>query len=146
MTSIRKYSPRQSQGRTSEEAADFSLALRSRHASHVRRSPGKTAACAWASFVGATLLVALGTAGCSTDATKRTYLPSGDVGFTINCSGDSSESSWAACYKQAGEACGAYGYDVVSKDTDGGAPAGGTLGGLLSTNVKTRSMIVKCKQ
>lgn len=146
MTSIRKYSPRQSQARIREDAADFLLTHRSSRASHARGSRRTTIARAWASIVGATVLVALSTAGCSTDATKRTYLPSGDVGFTINCSGDSSESSWAACYKQAGEACGAYGYDVVSKDSDGGAPAGGTLGGLLSTNVKNRSMIVKCKQ
>lgn len=85
-------------------------------------------------------------AACNTTSMQRTYLPSGDVGFTVNCSGDSSDSSWAACYKQAGEACGAYGYDVISKDGDGGAPAGGSLGGVLSSNVKNRSMLVHCKQ
>jgi hypothetical protein len=90
--------------------------------------------------------VALLATACNTTSTQRTYLPSGDVGFTVNCSGDSSDSSWAACYKQAGEACGAYGYDVVSKDGDGGAPAGGSLGGVLSSNVKNRSMLVHCKQ
>ena len=83
---------------------------------------------------------------CNTTSMQRTYLPSGDVGFTVNCSGDSSDSSWAACYKEAGEACGAYGYEVVSKDGDGGAPAGGSLGGVLSSNVKNRSMLVRCKQ
>jgi hypothetical protein len=83
---------------------------------------------------------------CNTTSMQRTYLPSGDVGFTVNCSGDSSDSSWAACYKQAGEACGSYGYDVVSKDGDGGAPAGGSLGGVISSNVKNRSMLVRCKQ
>ena len=92
------------------------------------------------------LFACVAMAGCSTSSTNRTYLPSGDVGFTINCSGDSSESSWAECYKKAGEACGTYGYDVISKDTDGGGPAGGTLGGVLSANVKTRSMVVRCKQ
>ncbi|CAB3802421.1 hypothetical protein [Pararobbsia alpina] len=101
-----------------------------------RRSLAAGLACA------ATLLAA----ACNTTSTKQTYLPSGDVGFTVNCSGDSSGSSWAACYKEAGEACGAYGYDVVSKDGDGGAPAGGSLGGMLSSNVKNRSMLVRCKQ
>jgi hypothetical protein len=90
----------------------------------------------------ATLLIA----GCDTNSINRTYLPSGDVGFTVNCSGDSSDSSWAACYKQAGQACGAYGYDVVSKDGDNGAPAGGSLGGAVAANVKNRSMLVRCKQ
>jgi hypothetical protein len=85
-------------------------------------------------------------AGCSTNSINRTYLPSGDVGFSVNCSGDSSESSWAECYKKAGEACGSYGYDVISKDEDGGAPSGGSLGGVLSANVKNRSLVVKCKQ
>lgn len=94
----------------------------------------------------AILFACLAIAGCSTSSTNRTYLPSGDVGFTINCSGDSSESSWAECYKKAGEACGAYGYDVISKDTDGGGSAGGTLGGVLSANVKNRSLVVRCKQ
>ena len=89
---------------------------------------------------------ALSMAACNTTSMQRTYLPSGDVGFTVNCSGDSSDSSWAGCYKQAGEACGSYGYDVVSKDGDSGAPAGGSLGGVLSSNVKNRSMLVHCKQ
>ncbi|RKP43774.1 hypothetical protein [Pararobbsia silviterrae] len=86
------------------------------------------------------------TGGCSTDSMQRTYLPSGDIGFTINCSGDTSGSTWAQCYKKAGEACGAYGYDVISKDGDTGATAGGSLGGVLSENVKTRSLVIKCKQ
>jgi hypothetical protein len=96
--------------------------------------------------VGVSCAAALLMTACDTTSMKRTYLPSGDVGFTVNCSGDSSDSSWAACYKQAGEACGAYGYEVVSKDGDGGAPAGGSLGGVISSNVKNRSMLVRCKQ
>jgi hypothetical protein len=88
---------------------------------------------------------ALLAAGCSTNSMNRTYLPSGDVGFTINCSGDSSDSNWGECYKKAGEACGNYGYDVISKDQDNGA-AGGTLAGVFSANVKNRSLVVKCKQ
>ncbi|WP_413194907.1 hypothetical protein [Pararobbsia alpina] len=88
---------------------------------------------------------ALLAAGCSTTSMNRTYLPSGDVGFTINCSGDSSDSNWGECYKKAGEACGNYGYDVISKDQDNGA-AGGTLAGVFSANVKNRSLVVKCKQ
>lgn len=91
-------------------------------------------------------LLALGSlAGCSS-TTTMTYLPSGDTGFAINCSGSDASSSWAECYKRAGEVCGNYGYDVVSKDVDNGATSGGTVGGIFGANVKNRSMVVRCKQ
>jgi hypothetical protein len=83
--------------------------------------------------------------GCA-DTAKRTYLPSGDTGFAINCSGGDASSSWAECYKKAGEVCGAYGYDVVSKDVDNGATAGGSVAGIFGANVKNRSMVIHCKQ
>jgi hypothetical protein len=83
--------------------------------------------------------------GCSTSSTL-TYLPSGEPGFAINCSGSDASESWGACYKRAGEACGAYGYDVVSKDVDNGATSGGSIGGLFGANVKNRSMVIRCKQ
>jgi hypothetical protein len=84
-------------------------------------------------------------AGCASGPTM-TYLPSGDTGFAINCSGGDASTSWAACYKQAGEMCGAYGYDVISKDTDNGATAGGSVGGIFGANIKNRSMVIRCKQ
>ncbi|MGF7132384.1 hypothetical protein P3T40_003867 [Paraburkholderia sp. EB58] len=83
--------------------------------------------------------------GCAS-STKMTYLPSGDTGFAINCSGSDASESWAECYKRAGEVCGAYGYDVISKDVDNGATSGGTVGGIFGANVKNRSMVVRCKQ
>jgi hypothetical protein len=104
-----------------------------------------------AAFVRATALTALAAlalasvAGCSS-TTTLTYLPSGDTGFAINCSGSDASSNWGECYRRAGEACGAYGYDVISKDVDNGATAGGSLGGLFGANVKNRSMVVRCKQ
>jgi hypothetical protein len=86
-------------------------------------------------------------AGCaSSGSTTLTYLPNGDTGFAINCSGSDASQNWGECYKRAGEACGAYGYDVISKDVDNGGTAGGTLGGVLGANVKNRSMVVRCKQ
>lgn len=86
-------------------------------------------------------------AGCaSSGSTTLTYLPNGETGFAINCSGSDASQNWGECYKRAGEACGAYGYDVVSKDVDTGGTAGGTLGGVLGANVKNRSMVIRCKQ
>ena len=82
---------------------------------------------------------------CANSSTL-TYLPNGSTGFAINCSGSDASSSWAECYKKAGEACGAYGYDVISKDVDNGADAGGSLGGIFGANIKNRSMVIQCKQ
>ncbi|KMQ79970.1 hypothetical protein BPMI_02198c [Candidatus Burkholderia pumila] len=83
--------------------------------------------------------------GCAHGPTM-TYLPSGDTGFAINCSSGDASTSWAACYKQAGEVCGSYGYEVVSKDADSGATAGGSVGGIFGANIKNRSMVIRCKQ
>jgi hypothetical protein len=102
----------------------------------------KSASAVAAALVALTLA---GLAGCSTSATL-TYLPSGETGFAINCSGSDASESWGECYKQAGEACGAYGYDIISKDVDKGGTSGGSLGGILGANVKNRSMVIRCKQ
>lgn len=91
------------------------------------------------------LLALSGISGCSS-TTTMTYLPSGDTGFAINCSGSDASSSWAECYKRAGEVCGNYGYDIISKDADNGATSGGTVGGIFGANVKNRSMVIRCKQ
>jgi hypothetical protein len=88
---------------------------------------------------------AAGLAACANSSTL-TYLPNGSTGFAINCSGSDASSNWSQCYEKAGQVCGAYGYDVVSKDVDNGATSGGTLGGLLGANVKNRSMVVQCKK
>ncbi|MEX3932844.1 hypothetical protein AB4Y32_13725 [Paraburkholderia phymatum] len=95
----------------------------------------------------AAIVALAGLAGCaSSGSTTLTYLPNGDTGFAINCSGSDASQNWGECYKRAGETCGAYGYDVISKDVDNGATAGGSLGGVLGANVKNRSMVVRCKQ
>ncbi|MFP3567638.1 hypothetical protein [Paraburkholderia sp. SIMBA_030] len=98
-----------------------------------------------AAAVGLGVLTLGNLSGCSS-TTTMTYLPSGDTGFAINCSGSDASSSWAECYKRAGEVCGNYGYDVVSKDVDNGATSGGSIGGIFGANVKNRSMVVRCKQ
>ncbi|MDP9646198.1 hypothetical protein J2793_001631 [Paraburkholderia caledonica] len=92
--------------------------------------------------------IALGAdlAGCaSSNTTSLINLPNGQTGFAVNCSGADAGSSWASCYVQAGKACGATGYDIVSKDNDEGGTAGGSVTNVVSANVKNRSMIVRCK-
>ena len=93
----------------------------------------------------AVLTAAAALTGCANTA-KRTYLPSGETGFAINCSGGDASTSWGECYKKAGEMCGSYGYDVVSKDVDNGATSGGSVAGIFGANVKNRSMVIRCKQ
>jgi hypothetical protein len=92
------------------------------------------------------LALGLGLGGCaSSSSTSLINLPDGQQGFAINCSGSDASSSWAECYVSAGTACGPTGYDIVSKDNDEGAPTGGSINGVISANVKNRSMIVRCK-
>jgi len=99
----------------------------------------------WATLPTAVLLGA-GLAGCaSSNTTSLINLPNGQTGFAVNCSGADAASSWASCYVQAGNACGATGYDIVSKDNDEGGSAGGSITNVVSANVKNRSMIVRCK-
>ncbi|WP_429324464.1 hypothetical protein [Paraburkholderia sp. GAS348] len=94
----------------------------------------------------AALLLGAGLAGCaSSNTTSLINLPNGQTGFAVNCSGADAASSWASCYVQAGNACGATGYDIVSKDNDEGGAAGGSVTNVVSANVKNRSMIVRCK-
>lgn len=87
-------------------------------------------------------IVALG--GCaSSSSTQLINLPDGRQGFTINCSGSDARQSWAQCYESAGKACGATGYDVVSKDGDDAA-TGGSVNGLFSANIKNRALVIRC--
>jgi hypothetical protein len=94
----------------------------------------------------AAVALGAGLAGCaSSNTTSLINLPNGQTGFAVNCSGADAGSSWASCYVQAGKACGATGYDIVSKDNDEGGTAGGSVTNVVSANVKSRSMIVRCK-
>jgi hypothetical protein len=118
--------------------------FRPRAASALVRRTSRLAALL-AVFPAAALLVA-GLAGCaSSNTTSLINLPNGQTGFAVNCSGADAGSSWASCYVQAGKACGATGYDIISKDNDEGGAAGGSITNVVSANVKNRSMIVRCK-
>jgi hypothetical protein len=92
------------------------------------------------------VLATVGLSACaSSNTTSLINLPNGETGFAINCSGADADSSWASCYVQAGQACGATGYDIISKDNDQGGPTGGGVTNVVTANVKNRSMIVRCK-
>ncbi len=78
---------------------------------------------------------------CAT-ATK-TYSPSGNVGFNIDCSG--SALNWGHCYTKAGEICGSRGYVIISKSGDKGVSMGAGKTWLYGGTIITRSMIIECK-
>jgi hypothetical protein len=98
------------------------------------------------SALAAALVAADGLGACaSSNNASLINLPDGQTGYAINCSGADAGSSWASCYVLAGKACGATGYDIISKDNEEGGPTGGGITNVISANVKNRSMIVRCK-
>ncbi len=98
-----------------------------------------------AALPGAVVLSATLAACASSNSTSLINLPNGETGFAVNCSGADAGSSWASCYVQAGKACGATGYDIVSKDNEEGGTTGGGITNVVSANVKNRSMVIRCK-
>lgn len=90
------------------------------------------------------LMVVIGgflVASCTT--WKPVVLPSGQQGFTVDCSG--TNLTWSHCYRKAGRAC-PQGYDVAEKlDKHGGKVAAGDLYGLLGGSVVDRSMLIRCR-
>lgn len=66
-------------------------------------------------------------AGCGA-AVNKTYLPSGEEGYAIDCSGPASE--LVDCYENAGKVCGSRGYDVVSPG---------------DMRLSNRALLIKCR-
>jgi hypothetical protein len=87
------------------------------------------------------LIATIALAGCAT--AKKTFLPSGEEGYSINCSGTSL--NWGMCYEKAGMLCGANGYEVIAGGADQGAVAGGAQGAFYASSVMNRSLLIKCK-
>jgi hypothetical protein len=85
-------------------------------------------------------LICLFLAGCATSSV--TYLPSGEVGYNITCSG--TDLTWWHCYEKAGELCGSSGYDVVVRSDDKGASVVANQFGLYSGSTIQRNMLIKC--
>lgn len=95
---------------------------------------------------GVLLGLALAAGGLSLSActtSNSIVLPSGQSGYTVDCSG--TNLSWAHCYSKAGKVC-PHGYVVAEKsDNHGGRPVAGDLYGVLGGSVVDRSMLINCK-
>lgn len=93
-------------------------------------------------LVGMCLAVsALALSSCA--VSKSVVMPSGQHGYTVNCSG--AALSWAACYQKAGQDC-PQGYDVADKsDEHGGPVVAANRYGLFGAPVMDRTMLIQCK-
>ena len=60
--------------------------------------------------------IAVGVIACT--SASKTYGPSGQEAYSINCSGP--RHSWDDCYQKAGKVCGARGYEIVERSRDSG--------------------------
>jgi hypothetical protein len=80
-------------------------------------------------------------AGCATS--RETFLPDGEKGHSINCSGTAL--NWGMCYEKAGDICGSRGYTVIAGGSDQGVVVAGNQYGLYGGSVMNRSMLIKCK-
>lgn len=90
------------------------------------------------------LMVALGGLSMGSCTTWKTVvLPSGQEGFTVDCSG--TNLTWSHCYQKAGRAC-PQGYDITQRmDAHGGKVAPGNLFGVLGGSVQDRSLLIQCR-
>jgi hypothetical protein len=89
-------------------------------------------------------LLVINMAGCAT--VHQTYAPDGRKAYALNCSGLAR--GWDKCLSAAGEICGAAGYDIVDRSSEGSlvAAAGfhesGGSGFVGST--RERAMLIAC--
>jgi hypothetical protein len=92
--------------------------------------------------IAATCLLVASVLGCA--VSKTTYLPNGQKGHSINCSGTAL--TWGSCYEKAGKLCGERGYDVVAGGSEHGAIVSANAGSAFGSSIMQRSMLIQCKE
>lgn len=85
------------------------------------------------------LLVLL--AGCA--SARQTYLPDGQVGYTLDCSGQAR--NWNMCLEKAGELCASRGYSIVWSNAEQGNLLTATQYGVVAGSTHSRNMVVRCR-
>jgi hypothetical protein len=87
------------------------------------------------------VMAVIGLSACA--VANKTIGPDGRQAISINCSG--AALAWNQCYEKAGDMC-PRGYDIISKDGDGGnAMAGGGSGWFGGSVNNTRTLFIACK-
>lgn len=104
-------------------------------------------------MVAITMLVLL--SACATgQKVQRINTPSGEPGYSVNCSGNKSD--WGGCFKKAGEVCGDKGYMILDAHLEQGVEMAspythgivGSIYQMVEGGARTtvnRSMIFKCR-
>lgn len=90
------------------------------------------------------LAVTVGSVSLSACAvSKAVVLPSGQHGYTVNCSGQAL--TWAQCYQKASDDCPSA-YDIKSKfGQNAGETVAASRYGLFGGTVIDRTMLIACK-
>lgn len=90
----------------------------------------------------AVVLGSLMLGACTTS--RQIVLPSGQPGYTVDCSG--TNLSWSHCYRKASRVCD-HGYVISQKiNGHGGHPVVGDLFGLMGGSVSDRSLLIQCRE
>jgi hypothetical protein len=96
-----------------------------------------------AGFVLGLAAVALGLSLGACTTSRQIVLPSGQQGFTVDCSG--TNLSWSHCYRKASRVCG-QGYVISHRISGrGNHPVVGDLFGLMGGSVSDRSLLIQCR-
>ena len=84
--------------------------------------------------------------GCA--SSTKTYAPDGREAYSLDCSG--TLRNWGMCYEKAGEICKEGGYDIITKNGEHGASAGGHAtqqsASVYGSSLHFRTMTISCKQ
>jgi hypothetical protein len=78
--------------------------------------------------------------GCATSKDKVVDLPGGGTGYYVSCS---NSRSWDECFSKAGNLCSS-GYEIISRQTEGGEFAPPTRYGVVVAPIAERIMVIKC--
>jgi len=73
---------------------------------------------------------------------SRTYTPSGQPAYTINCSG--TKGAWDKCFQAAGRLCDKRGYKILDKSSEDTVNAKMTSDGFVATKSNERTMLISC--
>lgn len=87
------------------------------------------------------ICVLLSLGGCAT--ASNTYLPDGQQGLSIDCSGEAM--SWGKCYEKADASCAGTGYTIVGTDGSSAVKDSEKTMGVDVGNFTSRTIVLMCK-